>query len=205
MEVLLIRHGKTDGNIKRRYVGSTNEPLCAAGLIHVLDMGVDPSVTAVYVSPMERALQTAQVKFPNARLTVCTDLREMDFGDFEGRTPDELAQNPEYMRWLASNCTLQCPNGERVDDFSARTCNAFNTIVRESLINGEARLVIVAHGGSIMAILSKYGKPERTFYDWYADNCCGYRAFITASDWDTAPALINCEYFETLPRFPDAT
>lgn len=199
MEVLLIRHGRTDGNIHRRYVGSTDEPLCTEGLIHTRYTGVDPGVTAVYVSPLKRTLQTAQIKFPNARLTVCADLREMDFGDFEGRTSDELAQNPEYIRWIGSNCTLGCPNGEQIDDFTVRTCNVFDTIVRESIGNGETRLVVVSHGGSIMAILGKYGKPGRAFYDWYVGNCCGYRAQLTAAEWDTAPALKNCEYFETLP------
>lgn len=205
MDVILIRHGKTDGNIHRRYVGCTDEPLCEEGLIHARDTGVDPGVAAVYVSPLKRTLQTAQIKFPNARLIVCADLREMDFGDFEGRTSDELMQDADYIRWVGSNCTLRCPNGEQVDDFADRTCRAFDSIVTECLNNNEPRLVVVAHGGSIMAILGKYGKPERAFYDWYVGNCCGYRVQLTDTTWATASALENCEAFETLPSDPDSS
>lgn len=198
MEVLLIRHGRTAGNIARRYVGRTDEPLCEEGRVHAQMSGKNTELQTLYVSPMKRALETAQIKFPNARQAVCADLREMDFGDFEGRTAAELEQNDEYRKWVDSNCTLRCPNGEQMDEFVGRICRAFDTIVRQCIDNGDERLVIVAHGGSIMAILSRYGKPERQYYEWYVDNCCGYRAQVDDAAWDSNPLLTNCELFEVL-------
>lgn len=198
MQVLLMRHGKTAGNSARRYVGITDEPLCSDGIADAQRSGIDLKTTAVYVSPMKRALETAKIKFPYAQQTVCADLREMDFGDFEGRTADEMKCDPAYVAWVESNCLLPCPNGEGIVDFSERICRAFETIVRECIDNGDEKLVIVAHGGSIMAILSRYTKTDRKYYEWYVNNCCGYRAQLDAIAWHSAPLLTECEMFDTL-------
>jgi alpha-ribazole phosphatase len=198
MEVLLIRHGKTAGNIAKRYIGMTDEPLCDEGIAHARLSGIDTGTASLYVSPLKRALETALIKFPNAQMTVCADLREMDFGDFEGRNAADMEHDDVYTKWVESNCMLRCPNGEQMDEFSDRICRAFDIIVRDAIDNGEERLVIVAHGGTIMSILGRYGKPEQHYYEWYVDNCCGYRAQLDESAWPTAPALIQCEKFETL-------
>lgn len=198
MDVLLMRHGKTAGNHAKRYVGSTDEPLCDEGIAQARRSGVDTSTLSLFVSPLKRALETAQIKFPNAQMTICADLREMNFGDFEGWTASELEQDAAYIKWLESNCTLRCPNGEQMDEFADRICRAFDTIVSKCIANGDNQLVIVAHGGSLMSILSRYGTPERHYYDWYVDNCCGYRAQLDEASWGSAPTLVNCKKFDTL-------
>ena len=194
-----MRHGRTAGNIQRRYVGRTDEPLCQEGIALARGSGVSAATAHIYVSPLKRALETASIKFPNAKRTVVADLREMDFGDFEGRSAAEMERDQAYIKWLESNCTLPCPNGERLDDFSDRICRAFDGIVRESIENGDRQLVVVAHGGSLMSILTRFGKPERLYYEWYVDNCCGYRARLDEAAWDISPALTDCKMFETLP------
>lgn len=198
MELLLIRHGKTAGNVQKRYVGRTDEPLCAEGVEHARGTGTDDTVTRVYVSPMKRARETAAIKFPKAEQIVCADLREMDFGDFEGRTADEMAADADYRRWVDGNCTGPCPNGEQMGDFAERVVGAFDAIVRESIAQGAPRVAIVAHGGTIMAILARYGRPERPYYEWYTDNCGGYRTTLDEGAWETAPALTDCVKFERL-------
>jgi len=199
MEILLMRYGKTAGNIARRYIGVTDEPLCDEGIALARDSGIYTETVNVYASPLKRALETASIKFPNARLTIVKDLHEMNFGDFEGRSAAELEQDDAYIKWLDSQCTLRCPNGEGLDDFSDRVCRAFDGIVREAIERGDERLVIVAHGGSIMSILSRYGRPEQQYYEWYVDNCCGYRAQLDEESWDDSPVLTGCELFSTIP------
>lgn len=198
MEILLMRHGKTAGNNARRYVGVTDESLCDEGISLARESGICTETAHVYASPLKRALETARIKFPNAKLTIVNDLHEMDFGDFEGCSAAELERDSAYVKWLDSHCTFRCPNGEGIGDFSDRVCRAFDGIVLESIKRGDERLVMVAHGGSIMAILSRYGRPKRQYYEWYVDNCCGYRAQLDAAAWETAPALTDCSLFETL-------
>jgi alpha-ribazole phosphatase len=84
MQIILMRHGLTAANMKRLYNGRTDDPLCAEGIAHARASGTDATVTQLYASPMKRALETARIKFPNAEITVYDELREMDFGDFEG-------------------------------------------------------------------------------------------------------------------------
>jgi alpha-ribazole phosphatase len=199
MNVILMRHGRTAGNIDRRYNGRTDEPLCAEGIKLAIAGGADPGVRSLYVSPLKRAVETARIKFPNASHVICADLREMDFGDFEGRTADEMADDPAYIAWLDSNCTLRCPNGDQLGEFSDKVCRAFDAIVRLCIDKGERQLVIVAHGGSLMAILSRYGQPTRQYQEWYMDNCCGFRGTIDEAQWASEPLISDCDKFETLP------
>ena len=90
----LIRHGLTQGNLDGRYIGSgTDLPLCAEGRAQLEELKAKcqyPDVPLVFCSPMLRAQQTAEVLFPNAKLTILQDLREMNFGKFENRPITEL-------------------------------------------------------------------------------------------------------------------
>lgn len=198
MQVILMRHSITAANLKRLYNGRTDDPLCSEGVERALSSGTDLTVKHLYSSPMKRAIQTARIKFPNANITVCDDLREMDFGDFEGRGYEELKQDKAYQSWIESGGTLQCPNGEKMSDFSYRVCRTFDAIVRKSVVMGENKLIIVAHGGSLMAIMDRYGRPARPYYEWYVDNCCGYGAYLDETTWMASPALTGCGMFDTL-------
>lgn len=170
MQVRLIRHGMTAGNAARRYVGSTDEPLCEEGRAAAERHEKDLLTDHVYVSPMLRARETASILFPNAAQTVIYDLREMDFGDFEGRSPDEMEHDPAYRAWVDDLCRGACPNGESQADFHARVKDAFAALI------GREDLTLVAHGGVIMSILWQFAEPKRDFYEWLMPNLGGYEA-----------------------------
>lgn len=178
MELLLLRHAQTAGNLERRYVGRTDEPLCPAGRALAAASGIDPDLGLVYVSPLLRAAETAAIKFPLARQIVLPDLREMDFGVFEYRTADEMAEDTAYTSWVERGCTTPCPGGEGLADFQARTCRGFTKGVEDALNRGLHKLVIVAHGGTVMAIMSRFAHPPRPYFDWAVGNCGGYRATL---------------------------
>ena len=88
----LIRHGLTQGNLDGLYVGSaTDLPLCAEGRAQLKTLRKDfvyPRVDTVFVSPLLRAKETAEILFPEARHTYeITNLKEMNFGKFENLLP----------------------------------------------------------------------------------------------------------------------
>jgi alpha-ribazole phosphatase len=172
MHIRLIRHGMTAGNAARRYVGSTDEPLCEEGRAAAERHEKDLLTDHVYVSPMLRARETASILFPNAAQTVIYDLREMDFGDFEGRSPDEMEHDPAYRAWVDDLCRGACPNGESQAAFHARVGAAFTETVRA--VRQDATFVV--HGGVIMSVLWQFAEPKKDFYDWYAPNLGGYEA-----------------------------
>lgn len=174
MQVRLIRHGVTAGNAARRYVGSTDEPLCPEGREAAERHEKDPGLERVYVSPLLRARETAAILFPNAAQTVIRDLREMDFGDFEGRTADEMANDPAYRAWVDDLCRGACPNGESQAAFHARVARAFTAL----LSRADGDLTLVVHGGVIMSVLWQFAEPKKDFYDWFAPNLGGYEADV---------------------------
>ena len=96
MKIALIRHGKTEGNYKKRYVGKTDEPLADT---KSLDLDY-PACDIVIASNLKRCTQTAEFIYPNKEVKICHDLRECDFGDFEGKTYEELKENADYIKWL---------------------------------------------------------------------------------------------------------
>ena len=192
-EIILVRHGKTAGNLKGRYIGSrTDEPLCEEG-IHALEEkvreGTYPPVDLVYASPMIRCRQTAKILWPkfadSSQIQYVPNLQECDFGAFENKNYQELSGNAEYQAWIDSNGTLPFPNGESMDAFKSRCLEAFARIVEEvsgaeqewiaSGKTGIFRAGIVVHGGTIMAILEQYGYPKAAYFDYQVKNGCGYR------------------------------
>ena len=187
-ELMLIRHGKTAGNLLGRYIGSrTDEPLCDEGREGLAGKKL-PEVERLYVSPMKRCVETAEILWPGfdrKKMQKVTDLRECDFGDFENKNYKELSGNGDYQAWIDSNGTLPFPNGESMDAFKSRCLEAFARIVEEvsgaeqewiaSGKTGIFRAGIVVHGGTIMAILEQYGYPKAAYFDYQVKNGCGYR------------------------------
>ncbi|MDR0862731.1 MAG: histidine phosphatase family protein [Oscillospiraceae bacterium] len=191
MEVILIRHGQTAGNLARRYIGATDEPLCHDGIVTSAKSGIFLNVPLVYASPATRAVQTSQIKFPNARTLLFPGLREMDFGVFERRTADEMADDMRYRAWVNGECFGECPNGEGRIGFTARTCITFSEIVAENLDRRRRYVIIVAHAGTIMAIMERFARPRQAYFDWHPTYCGGYQAHIDDGTWGITPRLTD--------------
>lgn len=174
MEVILIRHGITQGNKEKRFVGRLDVPLAPEGEEMARETApLLPSVDRLYVSPMLRCRQTAGLLWPGMEQTVIDDLRETDFGPFEGKNHEELQDDPMYQRWLAGEMVV----GEPAEDCARRGSRALAALADDALAHGCGRIGVVSHGGLLMGMLTLHGRPARQgFYDWYPQNCGGYRA-----------------------------
>jgi len=170
MKIVFIRHGKTAGNLEKRYIGTTDESLCDAGKAEIKSRRY-PDVSRVICSPMKRCIETAVLIYPDIKPLICADLRECDFGDFENKNYSELNGNADYQRWIDSGGEMPFPNGESHADFTKRCADAFDMLMHEDF-SGDAAFVV--HGGTIMAILEKYAVPRGTFYDFQVPNGSGY-------------------------------
>lgn len=167
--VLFIRHGATAGNLEKRYIGRTDEPLCPLGIEQVKQLRAqDFQADVLFASPMLRTRQSAELLFPERKPILLEQMRETDFGIFEGKTAAELSDNPDYQRWLDSFCLAPIPEGESVAAFKARCCAAFSAAMKQ--VPENTRAVFVVHGGVIMAILEAYAEPKRDFYDYHISN-----------------------------------
>lgn len=169
IDIFFIRHGATAGNLRRRYIGRTDEPLCEAGVAQVKALqkrGL--SVDRLFVSPLLRTRQTADILFPKMPYTVVDGLIETDFGRFEGKSADELLGDPAYQAWVDAMCLTPIPGGESVADFKIRCCEAFTETIRT--VPDGSRVGFVVHGGVIMAIMEAYARPKKDFYAYHIGN-----------------------------------
>ena len=164
IDIFFIRHGATEGNLRRRYIGRTDEPLCEAGIAQVKALqkrGL--SVDRLFVSPLLRTRQTADILFPKMPYTVVDGLIETDFGRFEGKSADELLGDPAYQAWVDAMCLTPIPGGESVADFKIRCCEAFAETIRT--VPDGSRVGFV-----IMAIMEAYAFPKKDFYAYHIEN-----------------------------------
>ena len=189
IEVYLIRHGATKANREHRYLGRTEEPLSEEGreaLKAFQKKGIYPdpaSLQALFVSPMERCRETAELLFGDCEQHMIPEFREMDFGLFEGKNYQDLRGNAQYQAWIDSNGTLPFPKGESREDFIARCRRGFEEMLRivtaEGISRNEERknIAAVVHGGTIMAVCSSFTDGE--YFDFQIGNGEGYRCKVT--------------------------
>ena len=171
MRIWLIRHGLTALGEEKRYQGSTDTPLSDAGR---LALQPDDRFARVCCSPLLRAVETAGILFPSAEKRMIPDLREMNFGAFEGRGWWEMEQDAPYRAWVEGGCVGKCPGGEDREGFTARVQAAFAALVEQERCAGASELVIVAHGGTQMAALSRWGMPQKDYFAWQTPCACGW-------------------------------
>lgn len=170
-----IRHGKTKSNIEHRYLGKTEEPLSKEGkqaLEKQMKAGMYQGCDVVFVSPMKRCIETAELLYPDRNRIVISEWEEMDFGAFEGKNYQELQKDPRYQQWIDSNGTLPFPEGESREQFLMRCKSGWDRMVKILRETDAKQVAIVVHGGTIMAVLSTLHGGE--YFDYQVTNGDGY-------------------------------
>ena len=185
MQILIIRHGRTQGNIERRYVGCrTDEPLIGSEREELKAIDAEAAKSVLIVSPMLRARQTAEILLPGVEPTVVEELRETDFGMFEGKTYEELISGADtqgdYQAWIESGGTMKIPGGEGMEESQARSLAGFRKAVDLALAEDAESLIIIAHGGTVMSVMSSLFGGN--YYDYYTGNGEGYKFEVEVDD-----------------------
>lgn len=185
MEVVFIRHFPTKGNLLKQYIGRTDQPLDEDYLMdHIWRYrGLYQEREQLVASPMIRCVQTAKVLFPGQEITTCDALRETDFGVFEGKTYEELKDNPQYQAWLEGNGTGQIPKGESREAFHERCMTGFEKLVQSWIGEQVSSVAVVVHGGVIMELMSGFAEEQQDFYYWQVKNGCGFSVQIDLEKW----------------------
>lgn len=177
MKLYLLRHAPTRGNLEKRYLGRTDEPLCERGRVLAQRLGrrlAGESIDAVAASPLLRCRQTAEILFPGKSPVLIDGLRECDFGAFENKNFEELSGSADYERWLQSGGTMEFPGGESREAFIARCAAAFARSVKAMEESGVGTAAYVVHGGTIMAVLSRFARPREDYFHWQVGGCGGF-------------------------------
>ena len=156
--LILVRHTEPDASAHGRCYGSLDVDLSPVGRSHADALGAALSsfgVHALYSSPLRRALETARLIGAHLGLEprVRPDLRELDFGELEGRTYEEIAASePALWRtWMETPTAVRFPGWESYADLRARVAKALEEI-REQ--HSGSVVALVAHGGVNRALLA---------------------------------------------------
>lgn len=198
-KIHFIRHGETVSNLQGRYIGVTDAELSQNGEEKLFEMDKKysyPYAQVVFSSPLKRCLRTAEIIYPHIKPTVIDGFAECNFGDWEGKTAEELSDDETFKQWVSGSGNVVPPNGESMVDFQIRACKAFDKLVEDLMRSGTTDAVVVAHGGTIMAILAAYGLPRAHFYDWMTNNGCGYSVRITPVLWMSGKVM---EVYDKVP------
>jgi alpha-ribazole phosphatase/probable phosphoglycerate mutase len=169
MRLVLVRHGEPEASARGRCYGALDVGLSAVGQAQSERLGralrsVD--VAAIVSSPRRRAFETAAVVARPHSLDVRVESRlaELDFGELEGRTYDEIAAElPDlYAEWMTRPTEVRFPEGESYAELETRVLASVAQL-REEL--GGLTVVAVTHGGVVRAVLrDALGLPrERVF------------------------------------------
>ncbi|KOS68613.1 hypothetical protein AEA09_08675 [Lysinibacillus contaminans] len=172
--VRLMRHAPTRENIEKRYLGWTNAPLLDDSVLPEVDL----NVTKVYGSDLMRCQQTAARYFPLANYVPETRFRESNFGDFEGKTYDELKSDDRYCEWLDNPVENIPPNGEGFDTFCARVIDGFLALPKE-----EQDYVLVVHGGVIRTLLVHFAPEEKPFWSYDVPHHVMFTLIFSQKAW----------------------
>ncbi|MBP3683796.1 MAG: histidine phosphatase family protein [Oscillospiraceae bacterium] len=149
-KVYLIRHGLPDfPGGKGMCLGITDIPLSKAGLTQAAQMAAQlPPVTAVFSSPLSRAVQTAQAI--GQSVTILEGLRELSFGQWDGLTFDQIREKfPELYAARGNDPTLLLPEQEN----PAIGLSRFESAMEEAAKQSPGDFAVVAHGGIIAQFL----------------------------------------------------
>ncbi|MGN0633393.1 MAG: histidine phosphatase family protein [Oscillospiraceae bacterium] len=197
--ITFIRHGYTQGNIDGKYIGVTDLPLAKEGaeeLYEIIEKAGYPSFQKVYISPLKRCLQTAYIMAPSCYTVELPQLREMDFGKFENKTPEELKDDEDYKKFLEGGLDNPPPGGESARQVVTRCFDALSTIVGDMMEEGLTNTAVITHSGIIMNMMACFGLPKRKPIEYACGFGEGFEVLITASMWQRSGA------FEIIGTFP---
>ena len=164
--ITFIRHGKTAGNLTNCYIGVTDEPLIIEGEDEIRKRNY-PEADIVFSSPLLRCIETAGLIYPNQKPVVIDELKETNFGRFEGKNYKDLSNDIDYQRWIDSGGDLPFPDGESKAEATKRTIEGFEKVLE--LSKSYYNVSVIAHGGTIMGILSHIFGGD--YYSYHVENC----------------------------------
>lgn len=175
-KIYLIRHGWTRADKHRLYCGATDLPLTKSGAAELRKAAEEFSYPSaencrIYTSGMLCAEQTLKLIWGKQPHEMLPALREMNFGDFEMHSYEELKDDAAFSAWLSGDNEVNvCPNGESGVELKKRAIAAFT-----ALAGAAGNAIVVTHGGVIAAIMAHLFPGEgKNRYSWQPSPGCGY-------------------------------
>lgn len=176
-QIILVRHGQTAWNREERFRGHADIPLNETGLRQAqatadrIALQWKPDV--IYAGPLSRTLQTAQPTAELFNLTVRSEpnLIDVDCGNWQGLTPDEVRQRypAEFHAYLNSPREFQFPGGESLEAARPRAFQRVNELAQEH--TGQTILLVSHTALNRLILLSVLGMDSSSLWRIRQDTC----------------------------------
>ncbi len=155
--IYLVRHGSTQSNKKRIYMGWSEEGLDEEGIKKAEELSMklkENRISKIYTSPIRRAVQTAEIlnRYLSTEITIEEDLREMKLGEWKGMSEEEikLSYPREWKIWNKRPAELILPGREKLSSVQERSIGAIKGILNE---NSNRRVIAVTHVAVIRCLI----------------------------------------------------
>lgn len=177
-ELLVIRHGETEMNERKRFTGGQDVPLSEKGRRALSPLfGTYPAAALFFTSGMRRTRETLALLYGDVPSVAISELGETRLGRFEGRDHDTLYKtDPIYRAWLESMEVVP-PGGESRRQFDARVVRGFEALRAHGWTG---RAVLVAHGGVISSLMRQFA-PAGFEQTKPIHNACGWMLRLDAA------------------------
>ena len=199
-QICFIRHGITEGNARRLYYGKTDVPLAQKGIDELKALtsaGIYPDrpESIIFTTGLVRTTQTKELIYGDRPHGVIEDLQEINFGEFEMKSYEELLSNADYRDWItAEDLDKVPPGGESIRQFNHRVIRGYETVREEHREfcyrvwpDEEERsrdqkgdyavplTIVICHGGTISALMNHiWPGVHDNMYGWIPDPGHGY-------------------------------
>ncbi len=190
LELIIVRHGQTEGNQKRIYQGWTDTQLNGNGLRQAERLALrlrKKELDSIYSSPLERAFTTASIvnKYHGLEIKAVQNIKEIHFGEWENMSQRQIEElYPDYMdKGRGGYKNFMAPGGESLDAAYSR----INSWIKELIKNKEkGNVLIVSHAGAIRAMVSGLvGRGTEGHWNYVISNC----SITTINIYDGFPVL----------------
>ncbi len=197
-KIYLIRHGITEGNQKKWFYGAADLPLAEEGITALREAaaaGLYPQIAEdadCYTTGLLRTEQTFELIFGKRNHGVISNLREMEFGNHECKSYEELKDDEEFSAWCwdeSGDAVLT--GGETKNAFAARISKGLAELIGYHRLKElahrhdgkDAITVMVCHGGVISAVMQElFPKAKGNMWDWMPDPGTGYAVVFEDSE-----------------------
>ena len=194
MNLILVRHGKTDWNEIGMCQGISDVPLNNNGLEQASKLAIslkDVNLDVIYSSDLQRAITTAEkvAEYHDLNVNIEDDLREMDQGVFEGLEFTYIREkySDVLKEWRESPETLILPGGESLTAVQDRAHRAIMKIFDEY---NNKNVLVVSHNLTIITLLCKFsGKSMNNFRDYMVSECS--KTFVEVINGEFVVKSIN--------------
>ena len=170
MKLFLVRHGQTDWNLNRRFQGQSDVPLNQTGIHQAEQVAARLSaekIDVIYSSDLSRAVETAKICRsgfqPDIPFQTDQRLREVNFGDWEGLTYNEIKEKyPDSLAsWERDVYGSSPPDGETLSDLAKRVQSFLDDLLTK---HDDQTILVVAHGGVLQTLVCLALKLPPTMY-----------------------------------------